>query len=680
MSSNRRARQQIRVLDGSSSGPATQSKGKRKRRDQDSSGSDSRNVTSPYRENMFVLPTEETCHFCAGLNPEKFVGPKVCSEEQHQSKCGGCNLLWNVLFVNSERSHLGYGTPRQLNSISHNGTGGLLVDWEVPTLSGEKHQTTLYLDGWPWRDFVSIEAESGWTWDERRILWRNVSLTWAGKSIHNCLETHPACRRRPQSLPTRVLDLGDPDHVGLQDNLRLYETRGHVAAYACLSHRWGSARHIITTRENLERHKQVITFTDLPRTFRDAIEIARYLKFRYLWIDSLCIIQDDKDDWRREAASMARVFHYTALCIAATSGTSDSGGLQGAFRPGDLLGSLQFGNKATKVCIRRQNLWHILNVTQNHYPLLRRGWVFQERLLAPRIVHFCNDEELVFECTQCVRSEYGYYATSTGMGPKIDHTYSLSVSTPNELAFRWRNIVQEYTKLDLTIDDDVLPAISGLARQMERYRKDQYFAGLWKNSFVRDLMWKISTSELRARTWRAPTWSWASVKGFSTLNFFSAMSMTEQSQLLNCECIPTGEDPFGELSSARADAFGVLAQIDGNPWRSRQMSISWPFHCRLESYTERRSFYADSLGVIYLGIIYLDSSDDDNTQTEGFFYFHLSTCTSPQNTWKRFVGLALRKKFDATYERIGLVEIPNNNGMAERLDEALSSKTTITLI
>jgi hypothetical protein len=265
------------------------------------------------------------------------------------------------------------------------------------------------------------------------------------------------------------------------------------------------------------------------------------------------------------------------------------------------------------------------------------------------------------------------------MCPKIDHTYSLSVGTPNQLVFRWRDIVEQYAKLDLTIDNDVFPAISGLARQMERYRKDQYFAGLWKNSFVGDLMWKIATSKPRPRTWRAPSWSWASVNGIYTLDFFSWMSIAGRSRLLNCECIPTGEDPFGELSSAHADVFGVLAEIDGNPWRERQMSICWPFHCRFKSNVESAHLYADSCADSP-AIIHLDSPDEEDTQTDGFFYFHLGTCTGLRSAREHFVGLALRKMFDATYERIGLVEIPTNDGMAERLDEALSNKTTITLI
>lgn len=114
--------------------------------------------------------------------------------------------------------------------------------------------------------------------------------------LKECTMNHKACKhnKSPQ-LPARVIDLGD----GKTRALRLVETQQESGTYVALSHCWGPESHqpLRTVAGNLESLKVKIPESQLNKTFLDAIEVCRHLGVRYLWIDSLCIIQDSLEDW-----------------------------------------------------------------------------------------------------------------------------------------------------------------------------------------------------------------------------------------------------------------------------------------------------------------------------------------------------------------------------------------------
>ncbi|KAJ4286394.1 hypothetical protein N0V88_008017 [Collariella sp. IMI 366227] len=130
---------------------------------------------------------------------------------------------------------------------------------------------------------------------------------------------------RPQSnLPSRVLDVQAAGESGV----RLYEpAEGEKAPYICLSHCWGHRPFLRTLSGNLAAHRSEIIWDRLPQTFREAITFTRQLGVRYLWIDSLCIVQDDQRDWRCEAARMAGIYEHSMLVISATKSHGAYGGL-----------------------------------------------------------------------------------------------------------------------------------------------------------------------------------------------------------------------------------------------------------------------------------------------------------------------------------------------------------------
>ena len=145
-----------------------------------------------------------------------------------------------------------------------------------------------------------------------------------------CSGSHYNCRTDNSiGLPTRLLDIQAPDSLS---GIRLIETECDLPTpdieYACLSHCWGKSRpRCINLKESLEQKKQQINWHDVPLTFQQSIETLRALGFRYLWIDSICIIQDDSSDWEREARSMCDVYTGASLTLAATNSPNSQNGL-----------------------------------------------------------------------------------------------------------------------------------------------------------------------------------------------------------------------------------------------------------------------------------------------------------------------------------------------------------------
>jgi hypothetical protein len=144
-----------------------------------------------------------------------------------------------------------------------------------------------------------------------------------------CMQNHPRCNRTSKDLPPRLLDV-KMESPGL---VRVVETEKHssdgdaIAPYACLSHCWGKTRSkYLTKTQTISSNKDGIPVDALPRTFQDAIHIARALDIRYLWIDSLCIVQDDDQDWAKHVESMAAIYANSYVTLAAGSSEDDDCG------------------------------------------------------------------------------------------------------------------------------------------------------------------------------------------------------------------------------------------------------------------------------------------------------------------------------------------------------------------
>ncbi|KAI0101350.1 heterokaryon incompatibility protein-domain-containing protein [Nemania sp. FL0031] len=344
-----------------------------------------------------------------------------------------------------------------------------------------------------------------------------VAFAKTSQWLRECKQNHTCYNDdRPTRLPKRVVYVGDSDN----DQPRLYETENEPARYMCLSHCWGTAQIIKTTTATIWQYKDSIPWADLSTTFQNAITITRKLGIQYIWIDSLCIIQDSTEDWRTESSKMASIYENSYLTVAATKSGSGSGGCFSTASPEYKAMQLncEDNNGLLHSIYVRRNLHDNYEVGPGNNPLLKRGWVFQERLLSPRVLHF-GMQELLWECRDAVECECSYvnsnkelllssvseYLLRQMLG-KLSHGMKLASKSPQVLRDRWHEIVAEYTSLDLTFEKDMFPALSGVAKQMQRVRGSRYLAGLWEDNLIEDLLWgTFSLYAERPAKWRAPT-------------------------------------------------------------------------------------------------------------------------------------------------------------------------------
>lgn len=429
-----------------------------------------------------------------------------------------------------------------------------------------------------------------------------------------------------------------------------------------LSHCWGKSHRVVTQKDNLEDHKRGIDITSLPLTFQQAILITQRLKLRYLWIDSLCIVQDDPQDWEREAAKMGGVYANSYLTIAADSSTDDSSGCFTTFEERkNLLYAAMDSRSIGRKCIANaaalnassclasaRELVSMPNVATVNYPdptsflffsrewmpsslspgvtrghprvykigkfgrlfdpikeenLSKRGWTLQERLLAPRTIHFTTGE-IFWECQRCLLAEDGAifprtFPSLTSIQSnrisrteadlqdlQVDATHqrnyppqptwlSKNLRVPFSKTFGyfgdiWLDLIERYTARQLTYEKDKLPALSGLARLLALSFNDTYHAGIWRSHIPMALHWQVHIHQplhfcdrpehdreiakitppsrdfaREPEVYRSPSWSWASVDG--KIEFLGLYVDKLVVELVECSTPPAGRDEFRKV-------------------------------------------------------------------------------------------------------------------------------------
>jgi hypothetical protein len=380
------------------------------------------------------------------------------------------------------------------------------------------------------------------------------AVAWARRELDECLSQHSACAHSNcNPLPTRVLQIFGPESV------KLHLTANEALPYICLSHCWGTLPMIRTTSLTLEKFQQQIAWEELPKTFQDAISFALRLGYQYVWIDSLCIVQDSAEDWRHEGSKMADIYRNASLTLAATSSSDSRGGCFVKTRDRHLSRKWSFTdaeNNAYEIHTRI-HLDHI-RFMQWSLPLSIRAWAFQERLLSPRVLHFAENE-LIWECSEQIHCECEtiYHrewsiTNKTALRPDLWAEESLQ-----NVDRQWQEIVSLYTAKDLTFDKDIFPALQGLAK-MVPHRMGAYLAGLWRDTLASNITWYAprASSVTRLEEWRAPSWSWASnSKPIKWTNMgwhhLSSNEITRATYItvLDAQVSAIGDDTTGEIIS-----------------------------------------------------------------------------------------------------------------------------------
>ncbi|KAI4669611.1 uncharacterized protein J4E88_009893 [Alternaria novae-zelandiae] len=291
--------------------------------------------------------------------------------------------------------------------------------------------------------------------------------------IRRCDELHPRClpRRDASTTPTRLISVGSSSN---EIKLCRSSEVPADARYVALSHTWGVKEERkkampLLLKENLSARAFGIPWIELTQTFQDAIIITRNIGIPYVWIDSLCIVQDDRDDWAKEAARMASVYKYAYLVIAATSSKNGDDGCLRSREPSlDLTGSLNESFYVQREISHRTIIeWQAESIAM---PLLDRAWCFQERLLASRILHY-TENEMMWECQEelwceCQLIKFDNPSTTKLETFKLAHAAAVASTNPEIRATSWHKVVREYSQRALTFGTDRLPGISGIAREI----------------------------------------------------------------------------------------------------------------------------------------------------------------------------------------------------------------------
>lgn len=410
-----------------------------------------------------------------------------------------------------------------------------------------------------------VERESG---SERSL---DVAAAWLAR----CVETHDECQSHIVAavmadnegtgvghsdendtglppLPSRILDLGtDQDDSSVIKLIECGGPAGPRGEYACLSHCWGSTVLTKTTRESYKARASGILISDLPKTFRDAVTVSRRLAIRYLWIDSLCIIQDDLDDWAFESSRMTHVYSGAHVVLAANHAKNSS---EGCFhdrdRPTTKITIPDVGTVVAQLILPgSENFW---SRGFEEEPLSQRGWALQERVLARRVLHF-NGGQMYFECNQGIIGEDGY---------NVQPRYGNGVYS-KDVGGLWGHLVWEYGKRKLTKAADKLPAMSGLAKLVEkRTNPGQYVAGLWSNRLTENLAWQglWNASPASTEEYIGPSWSWVGYGGIAVVALKEDWKDIANVEERHVET-KNERNPYGEITDAWIRIRGPLVEL-----------------------------------------------------------------------------------------------------------------------
>ncbi|GAP91688.2 putative heterokaryon incompatibility protein [Rosellinia necatrix] len=520
------------------------------------------------------------------------------------------------------------------------------------------------------------------------------SLEFISEQIQICRQSHPRCQVASANwYPTRLLQATVVNGV---IELRIVEPAETplIGPYITLSHCWGGQQPLQLTTKNKEELKKSVPLEHVPKLYMDSINVALGLKVRYIWIDSLCIMQDSRDDWRQESATMSLVYKNGLFNVEAVSSRNCHYPMFGSRDPVLLFPHIvQIGTpdepRYEKWTENDDEYWASGGFLEEEV-LYGRGWVLQERLLAIRSVMFTG-KQIFYRCAEGFTSEIEglkHFPAESRRGYSLFRNLSTASVTEDNCFELWRLVTRKYNLCALTVPGDKLIAIAGVARMFGNVRRSRYLAGLWEHTLLEDLLWyRSGDAHQRPIDYRAPTWSWASV---NTIENVEDRNIRRQGcreclvtvpKIIEVSTDPVGADEYGEVQGGRLVLNGYLYPLfehqkgildqhipkdpkDPKPWKTRIA------HAMGNMFSE---FQEEEVKIL----IFTDY-DDVNEQTEETVLrecfvlplLHERECAYPH----KIQGLLLASNTPAwgVYQRIGMFQIEGDIirlPLAERLGE-----------
>lgn len=380
--------------------------------------------------------------------------------------------------------------------------------------------------------------------------------------LKRCKKEHKTCPKQDvqHELPTRLLDVGSSTSDPF-----LMVSNGRWGTWAALSHCWGRRLRIKTTNSNLNAHCEGfgLKLDELSPTFQDAVRITRELGIKYLWVDALCIIQGDTDDWEKEAKRMDYIYSNATVTIAAEASPDSTIGILRSMEQSRSPQSMRANSLCHSETKGLRGKLHF-RIDDRKYKgrtsrgcLSTRAWTMQEEILSPRILRFA-EQQVIWKCSEAYWSEWNPEHSELELWdftdklhnslknfPRLDSDYTIVPSDKQKqqlLIFWYMNVINYYIGRDITYKSDRLIAIEGIANEIRsRMVAIDYEAGIWYEDghehsadIHKGLTWSVPVGNARTneQPYIAPSWSWAqlNVSGaseFGQHNFVYNISLLE---------------------------------------------------------------------------------------------------------------------------------------------------------
>lgn len=388
--------------------------------------------------------------------------------------------------------------------------------------------------------------------------------------MHECQRTHSKCSSRSNTfVPTRLLHVsGTPQNPTIK-----LTTTPRVAPYATLSYCWGGDQEAKTLKSNFASYQDHIDFSTLPATIQDAAIVTIQIGLSYLWVDAMCIIQDDENDKMKEIAKMHAIYRSSRITIAPSEAATSKTGF---LRPRDMWRPIKMKARFDENVFSDVLLIPEGSSCRPSAALFQRGWTLQETLLSTRVLVY-GLRELTFLCLEGIRSECGSHLTVEEINWAFHPGSKIHVNMEHPQS--WNYLIASYSERFLTVEGDKLLGIAALAEEYGRSKGvDGYFAGLWRDSFLEQALWTTASytgSPKHSKGYIAPSWSWANVNGEITgfgasFNMPLAWLPETMPDNITCELIDvqttliTPENPFGMVSGGYMLIRGNMRRVIWN--------------------------------------------------------------------------------------------------------------------
>ncbi|GAP85733.2 putative HET-domain-containing protein [Rosellinia necatrix] len=505
------------------------------------------------------------------------------------------------------------------------------------------------------------------------------------QAVKECVSKHDHCpSHRESKLPTRVLSCSNPSRP------ILVETGNARGSYVALSYVWGEPQQHSLTSSNITSYLGGIDSSILPQTIKDAVLLCHHLKCQYLWIDSLCILQDSDEDKMQEIARMRSIYRDSYFTIVAANANKVSQGFllpRAPLSPPATLLSIQLPDGQGIGTFYFALIWKDgvgTGVDGEQYdakiePVNSRAWCYQEYVLSPRILLFashtaqyhCQTTTLNLGNAYCDSSEISRLPnivfTANETSDAVSPRRQLSPEEWKDTREAWFSVISNYTERFVTVSSDKLVALAGISELFHGIWDTPYRAGLWEDTLFEDLFWhkRPSNGALlpRPKKYRAPSWSWASIDGAveAALVRWSPSHGSSRCEIVESHVeLDDSRLPFGGVVSGTLVIRAPMVKATWTPHKRKNYVYSLPSEGVPDNNTTACDLESSDEEPTCLGVAWIDSSEDT----------HVRDIWAVPLMWTEPIHmtgliLALAKPGEKQYRRVGFL---TTHAAAENID------------